>query len=85
MNSVLIATNLVAALFIVVIVIGLYEVPGEALRATRYFRYCMWMTLAGLILESIVCALDGKPCPSAFVAFLNYAGYVFSPCVYSMY
>ena len=76
MNSVLIGTNLIAALFIIVIVIGLYEVPKEALRATRYFRYCMWMVLAGLIVECCICAMDGKPALSFPLTFLNYAEYV---------
>ena len=41
MNTVSMAANMVAALFIVVILISLYEVPKEALKATRLFRMCM--------------------------------------------
>ncbi len=32
MNTILIATDFVAALFIIVIIIGLYEVPKEVLK-----------------------------------------------------
>ena len=76
MNSILLAPDFVAALFIVVIIIGLYEIPAEALRATRHFRRCMWIVLAGLIIECLAQYLDGKQSLSLVLLILNYAGYV---------
>lgn len=88
MNSILLATDFVAALFIVVIIIGLYEIPAEALRATRHFRRCMWIVLAGLIIECLAQYLDGKQNLSLVLLLLNYAGYVLLDLltiVYSFY
>lgn len=42
MNSIIVFTNLISALFILIIIVGLYQVPKEAIRLTRHFRYCMW-------------------------------------------
>ena len=76
MNSVLIATDFVAALFIVVIIIGLYEIPAEAIKATRHFRRCMWIVLIGLVVENLAMYWDGKKELSFVLLLLNYAGYV---------
>ena len=76
MNSLLLATDFVAALFIVVIIIGLYEIPAEAIKATRHFRRCMWIVLSGLIIECLAMYLDGKKNLSFVLLVLNFAGYV---------
>ena len=76
MNSTLIATNLVAALFIIVIIISLYEVPKEVLRPTRLFRICMWMTWVGLLGEIAIYLIDGKANLSALLTGLNLAEYI---------
>ena len=88
MNSILLATDFVAALFIVVILIGLYEIPGEALKATRHFRRCMWIVLIGLNIECLAQYLDGKQSLSLVLLILNYAGYVLLDLlsiIYSIY
>ncbi len=76
MNSILIATDFVAALFIAVIIIGLYEIPAEAKKATGLFRRCMWIVFAGLIIECLAMYFNGKRELSLLLQFLNYAGYV---------
>jgi len=76
MNSILISTDFVASLFIVVILIGLYEIPAEAIKATRHFRRCMWIVFIGLIIECLAMILDGKEKMSFLLLLLNYAGYV---------
>ena len=60
MNTILIATDFVAALFIIVIIIGLYEVPKEVLKPTRLFRICMWFVFVGLVTEILICVFDGN-------------------------
>ncbi len=72
MNTVSMASNMVAALFIVVILISLYEVPKEALKATRLFRICMWITFLGLIVEMAIYTLEGKTEYSGLLALLNF-------------
>ncbi len=76
MNSVLVVTNLVAASFIFIILVGLYQIPRKALKGTRSFRYCMWTCLVGLIAEAFAVKLDGNP-DYAYITFgLNYVGYI---------
>ena len=76
MSSILVATDFVAALFIVVIIIGLYEIPAEAIRATRHFRRCMWVVLVGLGVECLALSLNGRENMTVAVLLLYYAGYV---------
>ena len=76
MNSILLATDFVAALFIIVIIFGLYEIPAEALRATRHFRRCMWIVLIGLVVECLAMYWDGRENLSFVLLMLNYLGYV---------
>ncbi len=88
MNPILIATDFVAALFIIVIIIGLYEIPAEVIRATRLFRICMWIVLAGLIVECLAISLNGRQDLSFVLLLLNYAGYALLDLltiVYSFY
>ena len=75
MNATLIATDLVAALFIIVIIIGLYEVPKEVLKPTRLFRICMWLVFVGLGIEILIYVFDGKENLSLLNLLLNFAGY----------
>ncbi|MBO4902729.1 MAG: GGDEF domain-containing protein [Lachnospiraceae bacterium] len=75
MVSVLTTANLIAALFIIIIIIGLYQVPKEASASTRKFRYCMWICFAGLIVEILAYVLDGHAELSALLTVLNFLGY----------
>ena len=75
MNATLMATGFVSALFIIVIIIGLYEVPKEVLKPTRLFRICMWFVFVGLVTEILVGILDGNENMTVLNTLLNFAGY----------
>ena len=75
MNATLIATDFVAALFIIVIIIGLYEVPKEVLKPTRLFRICMWFVFVGLGIEMLIYILDGNKNLSVLNLILAFTGY----------
>ena len=75
MNATLMATDFVSALFIIVIIIGLYEVPKEVLKPTRLFRICMWFVFVGLVTEILVGILDGNENMTVLNTLLNFAGY----------
>ena len=75
MNATLMATDFVSALFIIVIIIGLYEVPKEVLKPTRLFRICMWLVFVGLVTEILVGILDGNENMTVLNTLLNFAGY----------
>ena len=88
MHSVLLASDLVAALFIFVIIVSLYEVPKEALKATRLFRICMWITLFGLIDEMAAYLFDGKANCGFLLTVLNFLAFALVDVitiVYSFY
>lgn len=85
MNSVIVFVNLISALFIFIIIIGLYQVPEDAIRLTRHFRYCMWACLAGLLAEMAGQALNGQSryAPATFIFTL--LGYILIDCVMAFY
>ena len=88
MHSVLLASNLVAALFIFVIIVSLYEVPKEVLKTTRLFRICTWITLLGLIVEMATDIFDGKAKYGFLLIVLNLLAFVLVDVitiVYSFY
>lgn len=88
MFSVLVATNFISALFIFVIIVGLYQVSGEAIEKARHFRYCLWTCLAGLILEATAYILDGHVEYTHLITIANYLAYVLIDvliCFYGLY
>ncbi|MCR5671028.1 MAG: diguanylate cyclase [Butyrivibrio sp.] len=72
MNTIIAATNLISALFIFVIAVGLYQVPREVLKPTRHFRYCMWLTFVGLLAEMLTCIWDGRSDMALPLTFFHY-------------
>ncbi len=72
MDSVLVATNLISALFILVISLGLLQLPKEVLGSTRRFRYCLWIAFIGLFLEMFAYQLNGRADLSFLILILNY-------------
>ena len=75
MYSVLVSTCFLSILYVVVIIIGLYQAPKETLKPTRHFRYCMWICLLGLIIELSAYKLDGRKDLSNLSILINYLGY----------
>lgn len=75
MNSVLVSICFLSILYVVVIIIGLYQVPRETLKPTRHFRYCMWICLLGLIVELVAYKIDGRRDLSDIAILINYLGY----------
>lgn len=76
MNSVLVSICFLSILYVLVIIIGLYQAPRETLKPTRHFRYCMWICLLGLIVELSAYKLDGRKDLSNLSILINYLGYV---------
>lgn len=85
MNSVIVFVNLISALFIFIIIVGLYQVPKDAIRLTRHFRYCMWACFLGLLVEMAAHALDGRSEYSTAIFLFNLAGYLLIDCVMAFY
>lgn len=79
------AANMVAALFIVVILISLYEVPKEALKATRLFRMCMWINFLGLVIEMTIFSLEGNPKYTALLTLANFLAYAMVDAITIVY
>ena len=85
MNSVIAYANLVASLFVISIIIGLYMIPKEALKSTRPFRLCMWTCFAGLIAEMIAFILDGHKGMETANWVFNYLSYVLMDLMMAFY
>ncbi|MBO4809269.1 MAG: GGDEF domain-containing protein [Lachnospiraceae bacterium] len=85
MNSVIVFVNLISALFIFIIIIGLYQVPQDAIRLTRHFRYCMWACFAGLLTEMAAHGLNGLSEYGAAVFAFNLLSFILIDCVIVFY
>ncbi|MBE5848499.1 MAG: GGDEF domain-containing protein [Lachnospiraceae bacterium] len=83
MNPVLIALNSMSILYLAVMLVGCYQIPGEALGKTRHFRYCLSACLAGIIAETIAMVVDGDETKAALIIACNFlATFMIDPVVY---
>ncbi len=72
-----IAANYCAALFLVVILFGLYFNNGKkASRSLVFFRICIWLCLAGLLCDGTIHVLLGSSTLSHLAPFFVYFAYV---------
>ena len=72
MNTILIAANITSFLYMIIIAIGLMQVPKTTSRSTRFFSYCVWLAIIGLIAEAVLCVFEGKSEYSILLLILNY-------------
>ncbi|MCR4727554.1 MAG: GGDEF domain-containing protein [Lachnospiraceae bacterium] len=60
MNYSIPVLNLISALYVIVMLAGSLQVPAEAVKVTRTFRFCLVFTFIGLFAETGAYLLDGK-------------------------
>ncbi len=72
MNTILIAANITSVFYILIIAVGLLQGPKSALRSSRFFGGCIWLSIGGLIAETGICFFEGKPEYSILLLILNY-------------
>lgn len=60
MNTLLITADVTSALYLIVIAIGLFQVPKGTSKSTRCFAYTIWFTIVGLVAETLICVFEGK-------------------------
>ncbi|MCR4890924.1 MAG: GGDEF domain-containing protein [Lachnospiraceae bacterium] len=77
MVIVTITANFVAAFFIEIIIMGVYQTSAKAYEGTKYYRHCLWTCFLGLIFEGFSYLLDGRPEYTALLYLLNYFTYIF--------
>ncbi len=88
MFNVVITANAITSLFLIVIIVGLYHVSELAVINTRFFRYCLWLCLLGLICEALSFLLEGKEEYASYLTLVTFLGYFFLPVLiifYSLY
>ena len=61
MNNIIAATNICSAIFIVVIIIGLYVSIKKLSLKTKYYLVCLWIVLFGLVTNSISYLTEENP------------------------
>lgn len=72
MNSVIVALNLVSFLYVLVMIVGCFQVPKEAKKRTRHFRYCLWVVLLGLVTETVAAAFEGDADKTALLVVSSF-------------
>lgn len=75
MNTIVITADIMAAIFLSVIMIAHYYGRKEAVDKTRYYGYCLWCGLIGLVCDALSYMLDGRIGNDAFLGFVNYLAY----------
>ena len=72
MNSDIIILNLMSLLYVVVMIVGCFQVPEEAKTKTRHFIICLWVTLIGLALETAAAMLEGQTDKTGLLMACNF-------------
>ncbi len=72
MNSDNIILNLMSFLYVVVMIVGCFQVPEEAKTKTRHFIICLWVTLIGLALETAAAMLEGQTDKTGLLMACNF-------------
>ena len=72
MNSEIIILNLMSLLYVVVMIVGCFQVPEEAKTKTRHFIICLWVTLIGLALETAADLLEGEADKTGLLMACNF-------------
>ncbi|MBP3753637.1 MAG: GGDEF domain-containing protein [Lachnospiraceae bacterium] len=72
MNSEIIIINLMSLLYVVVMIVGCFQVPEEAKTKTRHFIICLWVTLIGLALETAADLLEGQTDKTGLLMACNF-------------
>ena len=76
MGIIVAASNFVAAIFIVVIIIGLYISVNKPTVKTKYYLACLWIVLVGLLANGSSYAVDGLSNALVIAWISNYIAFV---------
>lgn len=85
MNLILIAANVVSSLFLLIIVCSFYQLKNVVFQKTRYFRYCLWTTICGLLSEALSYVFDGQPGKGYIAGIFCFLGYTMLPLLIVLY
>ncbi|SHN53756.1 diguanylate cyclase (GGDEF) domain-containing protein [Butyrivibrio hungatei DSM 14810] len=85
MNLILIAANVVSSLFLLIIVCSFYQLKNIVFQKTRYFRYCLWVTIIGLLSEALSYVFDGQPGKGYIAGIFCFLGYAMLPLLVVIY
>ncbi|AOZ96020.1 GGDEF domain-containing protein [Butyrivibrio hungatei] len=85
MNLILIAANVVSSLFLLIIVCSFYQLKNVVFQKTKYFRYCLWVTIIGLLSEALSFAFDGQPGKGYIAGIFCFFAYIMLPLLVVLY
>ncbi len=77
MNTVVITADIVAAMFLLIILPGLYRVTPEVAEKTKYYRYCIWLCLLGTVAKVLSFTFNGVFNGNLIISTVNYYAYIF--------
>ncbi len=75
-KTILITANLISALFLLIILFGLYISIKKRNEKTKYFIWCLWICLFGLIFDGLSYLLDGFFEKNFLLYFVDFFSYI---------
>ncbi len=84
-NTVTITANIVSALFLTIILMGSYRVTKDISKKIKYYRICVWINLAGLLLDAFAYLLDGKTSASFLLIPVTFLAYIIVDVLIAFY
>lgn len=76
MKTILVTADVTSAIFLVLTLLGCYTGGRAVAEKTKYFLICLWLCLAGLLLDALSYLLDGAVKSALFLGAVNYLAYV---------
>ncbi|MCR5584295.1 MAG: GGDEF domain-containing protein [Lachnospiraceae bacterium] len=77
MDTVIISADIVSAMFLLIILPGLYRVTPEVAEKTKYYRYCIWLCLFGSMAKVLSFIFNGVFNGNLIISIVNYYAYIF--------
>ncbi len=77
MDTIIVTADIVSALFLAIILPGLYRVTPDVAEKTKYYRYCIWICLLGSLAKAFSYVIDGNGGNNFFVTLSYYYALIF--------
>ncbi len=67
--------NIISAIYLLIILVGIYHVTGESTENTRAYKYCAWVCFAGLVFDSLSYSIPACSSNSFLIGVVTYVSF----------
>ncbi len=68
--------DILSAVYILIMLIGIYHVTDKADESTKWYKYCCWTCFAGLLIDSMAYRIQDFTSVVLLITLVNYLSYV---------